>query len=141
MQVHAGRAYKPYILLFLYGSFYLGNFNLLVPIAPKVNHNFSYTPFLSSKIQHMTSQTQFTASHTRSSNKNQLLRYFKAVYPTTKVKKVQLELNGAIRSQKVNAFDATTGCDLDPWCEVHDDFKNLMNSWNVKRKTIPCSPM
>ena len=48
-----------------------------------------------------------------------------------KVKKVQLEINGAVRSQKVNTFDATTGCDLEPWCEIHDDFKNLMNSWNV----------
>ena len=43
MQLHAGRAYKPYILLFLHGSFYLGNFNLLVPIAPKVNHNFFHS--------------------------------------------------------------------------------------------------
>ena len=56
------------------------------------------------------------------------------VYPTTKVKKVQLELNGAICSQKVSTFDATTGCDLEPWCKVHDDFKNLMHLWNVKNR-------
>ena len=79
----------------------------------------------------MTSQAHFTASHTRNSNKNQPLRYFKAVYPPTKVKKVSLELNSSICSQKVNTLDTTSGCDLEPWCEVHDDVQNLMSSWNV----------